>query len=93
MYTIIFMDLEMPIMDGYEATMKIREIEKSNKYHPTLICALSAYTNDGKDLYWVILEIKQRCIKCGMDDCLAKPLNMEQMLKMISNEFEKLQNK
>jgi len=38
----------MPMMDGYEATMRIREIEKENKYRSTLICALSAYTDESK---------------------------------------------
>eukprot|EP00826_Nyctotherus_ovalis_P006723 TRINITY_DN1161_c0_g1_i4.p3 TRINITY_DN1161_c0_g1~~TRINITY_DN1161_c0_g1_i4.p3 ORF type:complete len:118 (+),score=42.06 TRINITY_DN1161_c0_g1_i4:98-451(+) len=80
-YVMIFMDLEMPMMDGYEATVKIREIERDNGYRPTLICALSAYTDE---------KVKKRCMECGMDDYLSKPLNMELMLQMIAKELENI---
>ena len=42
------MDVEMPIMNGYEATTKIRELERENHIRPTFICGLSAYTDIGK---------------------------------------------
>lgn len=81
----------MPLMDGYEATTQIREIEKVNNYRPTLICALSAYTDECRILVDKSLDIKKRCFDCGMDDYLSKPLNMELMLQMISEEYKKKQ--
>lgn len=47
-FAVIIMDLEMPLMDGCDATMQIRKIEEKNKYSPTYICGLSAYTDQGK---------------------------------------------
>lgn len=61
----IFMDCEMPILDGYATTQKIREWEKENNLTPHFICALSAHA----------LEIhRKKCREVGMNDFLSKPL-------------------
>ena len=75
------MDLEMPMMNGYEATEKIRASEKQNQYPKTYICGLSASTDKG---------IEERCFQCGMDNYVSKPLNMEKMLKLIWEQFNAL---
>ncbi|MBU6339474.1 MAG: response regulator [Rickettsiales bacterium] len=67
-YDIIFMDCMMPIMDGFQATQKIREYEKENNLKPTLIVALTANANE---------EDKEKCIEVGMNDFIAKPIKRE----------------
>ncbi len=68
-YDMIFMDCMMPIMDGFEATKKIREIEREREVtNPVLIIALTA--NAGKD-------DKDKCLKYGMNDFVSKPIKRE----------------
>ncbi len=68
-YDLILMDCMMPIMDGFEATRRIREIEKENKVEkPVLIFAITA--NAGKD-------DEKKCLENGMNDFLAKPIKRE----------------
>ncbi|MBI4851810.1 MAG: PAS domain S-box protein [Acidobacteria bacterium] len=65
-YDLILMDCQMPIMDGYEATMAIRLQEvKDNKAHIPII-ALTA---------GAMPEDRKRCLEAGMDDHIAKPFN------------------
>jgi len=68
---LILMDIQMPIMSGYEATTAIREIET----HHTPIIALTAGTIKGE---------KERCLQAGMDDYLSKPIVLEQFNQIIS---------
>ncbi len=78
-FHVILMDIMMPVMDGLEATVKIREEEKINKIGKrTPIIALTANTMDND---------RDKCILYGMDEFMSKPFDIER-LKVIFNELE-----
>jgi CheY-like chemotaxis protein len=74
-YDIILMDIRMPVMDGVEATEKIREIEHNDvNRKPAIIVAFTAYAVDGD---------RERFLDAGMDDYIAKPFQPEELLRVI----------
>ncbi|MCD4676825.1 MAG: response regulator [Desulfobacula sp.] len=72
-FDLILMDIQMPVMDGEEATRKIRSLEKKSKTHIPII-ALTANAMKGD---------KERYLKSGMDGYVAKPLQKTGLLKAI----------
>jgi signal transduction histidine kinase/CheY-like chemotaxis protein len=69
----ILMDIQMPIMDGLEATSIIREIEKGTGKHIPII-GITAYA---------VKADKEKCISAGMDDYMSKPFVKEEFYSMI----------
>ncbi len=67
-YDLILMDLMMPVMDGLETTIQIRELEKSTGRH-TPIIGLTANTYDAD---------REKCINHGMDEYMAKPFDLQE---------------
>ena len=67
-YDLILMDVQMPEMDGIEATYRIRELRVNNR--PTRIIALTANTVD---------ETRLACERAGMDGFLAKPFTLAEL--------------
>ncbi|MDH4262474.1 MAG: ATP-binding protein [Spirochaetia bacterium] len=72
-FDLILMDVQMPIMDGLEATREIRKIESETGKHITIL-ALTAS---------VMQKDKQDCIKSGMDDIVGKPINFNELFKVM----------
>lgn len=74
-FDVILMDLMMPVMDGYTATRKIRELERSDaKTVPIIAMTANAFQEDA-----------EKCIAVGMNAHLAKPLDIEKMKKTIKS--------
>ncbi len=74
-YDLIFMDVQMPVMNGYEATREIRKLDREDAARiPIIAMTANAFTED---------MVASR--KAGMNEHIAKPLDMEQLMKCMGN--------
>ncbi len=69
-YDLVLMDLQMPQLDGFEATRAIRDPTSAVRNHKIPIIALTAHAMTGD---------KDRCLKAGMDDYVSKPISRQKM--------------
>lgn len=81
-YDIVFMDCQMPVMDGYECTSKIRLFERDKKH--TAIVAMTANAMEGD---------AEKCIEAGMDAYISKPINFDTMFSMIESNTKENEKK
>ena len=72
-YDLIFMDCQMPVMDGFEATQHIRDSQLPEADTPIVAVTANAMSGDEK-----------LCLDAGMNDYLSKPINMDQVRVMVS---------
>jgi PAS domain S-box-containing protein len=76
-YDLILMDIQMPVMDGFEATRAIRKWEEQKEAVTRIpILAMTAHATQ---------EHKRLCLEAGMDDFLAKPLRRRELLDKVTN--------
>ncbi len=73
-FDLILMDVQMPEMDGFQATQAIRELEQDTGEHIPII-AMTAHAMKGD---------RQRCLDAGMDEYLSKPIRIRQLLQKLS---------
>jgi len=73
-YDLIFMDCNMPVLDGYEASTLLRKNESIKNHSAVPIVALTADISQG---------IKDRCLQAGMNDYLSKPFTQQQLQTML----------
>jgi two-component system, sensor histidine kinase and response regulator len=71
-YDAIFMDVQMPVLDGLEATQRIRQLEPEGQHIPIIAITAGAMAED-----------QQRCLHSGMDDFLSKPVDFKQLTSVL----------
>lgn len=71
-YDLVLMDCQMPIMDGYEATRRVRQQEPPGSH--TIIIGVTANAMEGD---------REKCLEAGMDDYLSKPFRLQEIIDLI----------
>ncbi len=71
----VLMDIQMPVMDGLEATVRIRGEEKNSNTHVPII-GMTAHAT---------ASIRTKCLEAGMDDYISKPFQVDQFLKILES--------
>ncbi len=76
-YDLVLMDIQMPRMDGFEATARLRQPESGVLDPRVPVVAMTAYA---------MREDRQRCLEAGMDDYLAKPIEPATLLEVLNRQ-------
>ncbi len=74
-FDVVLMDVQMPDMDGFEATAMVRRMERESGGHVPII-AMTAYAMEGD---------RERCLAAGMDGYIAKPINRKDLADALDN--------
>ncbi len=77
-YDAILMDIRMPVMNGYEATKAIRQLDREDKDIPIIAMTADAFSDD-----------VQHCLDCGMNDHTAKPINIKELFVILQRYLDK----
>lgn len=72
-YDAVLMDIRMPVMNGYDATMAIRALDRPDKNLPIIAMTADAFSDDA-----------QHCLECGMDAHVAKPIDIQECIRILS---------
>ncbi len=79
-YDLVLMDIQMPVMDGYEATTRIRDPQSNVNGHGIPIIAMTANAMKGD---------REKCLQAGMDDYVSKPINPLELQAKINKWLSK----
>ncbi len=71
-YDLVLMDCQMPVLDGYDATQKLRQLEGKQRH--TVVIGVTAYAMMGD---------RQKCLQSGMDDYLSKPIKLQDLKELL----------
>jgi CheY-like chemotaxis protein/HPt (histidine-containing phosphotransfer) domain-containing protein len=74
-YDLVFMDIQMPVMNGYEATQMIRDSKSSVRNHAVPIIAMTAHAMQGA---------RDKCLEAGMNDYVSKPISPQALADVLS---------
>ena len=74
-FDVVLMDVQMPVMDGLQATAAIRQREMTSGKHIPIV-AMTAHAMAGD---------KERCLQAGMDDYISKPLHVDEFLAIVEH--------